>query len=62
LAQVSLIINETDGTAHTPTNYYVTSIHRDLILCDCVTTAIKTCTGLMLHAPPHPSALNLQYN
>jgi Domain of unknown function (DUF222) len=46
-AQVSLIVNETDGTAHTPNNYYVTSIHRDLILCDCVTTAIKTCNGIV---------------
>jgi Domain of unknown function (DUF222) len=46
-AQVSLIINETDGTAHTPNSYYVTSIHRDLILCDCVTTAIKTCEGVV---------------
>jgi hypothetical protein len=46
-AQVSLIVNETDGTAHTPNNYYVTSIHRDLILCDCTITAIKTCNGIV---------------
>jgi hypothetical protein len=46
-AQVSLIVDESDGTAHTPNNYYVTSIHRDLILCDCVTTAIKTCEGVV---------------
>jgi Domain of unknown function (DUF222) len=40
--QVSLILNE-DGTAHTPNNWYVTKLERDMILCDCVVTAVKTC-------------------
>jgi hypothetical protein len=59
-AQVSLIINETDGTAHTPNNYYVTSIHRDLILCDCVTTAIKTCEGIVFDVGTPETAIPIR--
>jgi Domain of unknown function (DUF222) len=46
--QVSIIIiNNTDGTAHTPNNWYISKLDRDMILCDCITTAIKTCNGIV---------------
>jgi Domain of unknown function (DUF222)/HNH endonuclease len=45
-AQISLIINHTDGTAHTPNQYYVSSFTRDMMLCDSVITAIKCCDGV----------------
>ncbi len=45
--QVSLIINNTDGRAHTPNNWYVSTVERDMALCDCVLTAINTCRGVV---------------
>jgi hypothetical protein len=45
--QVSITIDSTDGTARTPNNWYVSSMVRDMMLCDCTITAIKTCEGVV---------------
>jgi hypothetical protein len=45
--QVSITIDSTDGTARTPNNWYVSSMVRDMMLCDCTITAIKSCEGVV---------------
>jgi hypothetical protein len=45
-AQISLVLNHTDGTAHTPNQYYVSSFTRDMMMCDAVTTAVACCNGI----------------
>jgi hypothetical protein len=57
--QVSLIINE-DGTAHTPNGWYVSKLERDMILCDCVITAVKTCCGIVFDVGDPESMIPLR--
>jgi Domain of unknown function (DUF222)/HNH endonuclease len=45
-AQISLILNHADGTAHTSNQYYVSSFTRDMMMCDSVITAISCRNGV----------------
>jgi hypothetical protein len=58
--QVSLVLNGSDGTAHTPNNWYVTKLERDMILCDCVVTAVKTCEGIVFDVGDPESLIPLR--
>jgi Domain of unknown function (DUF222) len=42
---ISLVVNSSDGSAHTPNSWYVSSLDRGLMMCDCVMTAVKTLNG-----------------
>jgi hypothetical protein len=58
--QVSLIINHADGTAHTPNNWFVSSIERDMMLCDCTVTVIKTDQGTVFEVGTPESQIPLK--